>query len=68
MKRKFIGERRAATGPQVRKPREVLYTIDEAIESLFALKQRKEFDRELSPDTMIFSVSFGNGLTWTLRM
>ncbi|MEH7305280.1 tyrosine-type recombinase/integrase [Neobacillus drentensis] len=38
MKRKFICERGAPAAPQVRKPREVLYTIEEAIEIFIRAK------------------------------
>ncbi|WP_256942302.1 hypothetical protein [Bacillus sp. OV166] len=38
MKRKFIGERGATVAPQVQKPREVLYTIEEAIEIFIRAK------------------------------
>ncbi|MGF6951001.1 integrase/recombinase XerD [Neobacillus sp. B4I6] len=38
MKRKFIGERGATASPQVRKPREVLYTIEDAIEIFIRAK------------------------------
>ncbi|PFP30136.1 integrase [Bacillus sp. AFS073361] len=38
MKRKFIGERGATSAPQVQKPREVLYTLEEAIEIFIRAK------------------------------
>jgi|GEM_PF-5736478 len=38
MKRKFIGERGTTSAPQVRKPRDVLYTLEETIEIFIRAK------------------------------
>ncbi|MBV7505680.1 hypothetical protein KW850_10480 [Bacillus sp. sid0103] len=53
MKRKFFSERGAGKSPQVRKPREVLYAIKEAIEEAIEIFIRAKTAEGVRPGTLI---------------